>query len=136
MDKKEVTTEQFNSFLELFKSKHPEIDMQLPSSRSLINGSIFCNQPAKMPDEMYDIYFRFLRRWYMDNGFIPIEQDLVYVSVDDGKVMAIDTDLITSINRVSMELTNVSIKEKESDIIKTITIKEDADYFKNRVYIF
>jgi hypothetical protein len=56
--------------------------------------------------------------------------------VDDGKVMAIDTDLITSINRVSMELTNVSIKEKESDIIKTITIKEDADYFKNRVYIF
>lgn len=136
IETKEVTPEQFNLFWEAFNKRHPELDAQLPSTRVLLNGSIFCNKPSKMPDETYDIYFRFLRRWYMENDFIPFEPDLVFVSTNDEKGMAIDTALITDISRVDMELTRVTIKEKDSDIKNTITILEDADYFKNRVDIF
>lgn len=136
MEEKEVTPEQFNLFFELFAARHPEIDAKLPPTRALINGNIYCNQPAKMPDDVYNIYFRFLRRWYMDNGFIPFDVDLVYVSTNAAKGMAIDTATIIDINPVTLDTASVTIQEKDSDIKETIIIQESADYFKNRVYIF
>ena len=134
---KEVTLEQFNEFWELFHKRHPELDMQLPSTRVLLNGSIYCNQPATMPKEIYDIYFRFLRRWYMDNDFIPFAPDFVYVSLHDGlnkTAMEIDTSTITDIKPVTTDLTSVTITRDGVD--NTVVIKENVDYFKNRVYIF
>lgn len=110
--------------------------MQLPANRILLNGSIFCNQPAKMPKETYDIYFRFLRRWYMDNDFIPFEPDIVYVSTNDEKGMAIDTADIVSLMEIDNDLTEVMVKEKETDIMNQVVIKENIEYFKKRVYIF
>ncbi len=136
MNKKEVTPEQFNEFFELFGKRHPDIDMQLPATRVLLSGSIFCNQPAKMPKDEYDIYFRFLRRWYMDNDFIPFEPDRVYVSTNDFKGMEIDTATIVSIEPVDTDLAKVTIQKKESDIKDVIIIKESAEYFKRRTDIF
>lgn len=136
MEYKEVQPEDFNSFFELFNKRHPEIDAQLPPSRSLINGSIFCNQPARMPDETYDIYDRFLRRWYADNGFAPSQPDLVYVATNDEKAMEIDTSTITDINGVDIDKARVTIKDKETGMLSDIVILENAGYFRNRVYIF
>jgi hypothetical protein len=137
MTNKEVTPAQADKFWEAFNLRHPDIDMQLPPTRLLINGSIICNQPAKMPNEIYNIYFRFLKRWYMDNGYIEPENDLVYVATNDMKGMAIDTSKIVSINPVDMETTKVVFDDiNDNNERKTVVIKENVDYFKKRVYIF
>lgn len=71
----------------------------------------------------------------MDNGFIPFEPNLVFVALDgEPASLQIDTDAIVDISAITFDLTKVSYKE--NDIIKTVTIKENVDYFKGRVYIF
>ena len=135
--KKDVTPAQFNEFFELFNKRHLDIDMRLPTIRSLVNGGIYCNQPAKMPDDEYDIYFRFLKRWYMDNDFMPFEPDMVIVATNneiDKTVVGIDTANIKDIKAVTMDLTDVTF-ERDSQML-TVTIKEKSDYFKKRAYIF
>ena len=136
MVNKEVTPEESNKFWYLFASKHPDIEFKL-KSKILVNGIIWANQPAKMPDEEYDIYTRFLKRWYIDNGIIEYEPDFVYVSTKDSdkKAMGIETDKIISIENAGNDLSKVVIQVDENEI-KEIIIKEDAEYFKNRVYIF
>jgi len=135
MTEKQLSPHDANKFFDLLAKRHPEIDVQLPS-KNLVDNSIVCFKPAKMKDDEYDIYVRFLKRWYMENGFIPFEPDLVYVFTNDQKAMAIDTSSIISINRVDMEFTKVEIKEKDSEMTSTIVIKEEKDQFKNRVYIY
>lgn len=132
---KQLTPQDAIDFFTLLENRHPEIDIQLPS-KNLVDNSIVCFKPAKMTADTYDIYERFLKRWYMDNGFMEVEPDLVYVATNDQKAMALDTSLIESIDIVDMQLTRVVIREKEGDFKNTIIIKENRDYFKNRVYIF
>lgn len=132
---KQLSTHNAIAFFELLAKRHPEIDSQLPS-KNLVDNCIVCFKPAKMPTEAYEIYERFLKRWYMDNGFMEAEPDLVFVSTTDQKGMALDTSLIDSITIVDMELTKVVMREKEGDFKNTIIIKENRDDFKKRVYIF
>jgi tRNA-binding EMAP/Myf-like protein len=137
---KEVTLEQFNKFWELFDEKHLDISFQL-TAKTLINGSIITFKPAKMHEETYDKYTRFLKRWYMDNGFLDFAPDFVYVATNDNdaemKAIEIDTAKILSIEPVEKndKICKVIIKEDEG-INKELIIKESVEYFKNRSDIF
>lgn len=137
MDEKQVTPQEFNSFCELFATRHPSIEEGFKKQPLiLIDGVIIRYQPGKMSNDEYDIFMRFLKRWYMANGYMEFEPDLVFVATDDMKAMAIDTDTIKTIEPVTLELTNVTIQEKNSDIIESLIIKENFEVFRKRAYIF
>jgi len=133
-----VSLEDFNKFCVLFAERHPDIEQAFKQQKfQLINGSIFRDKPAKMSEDIYSRYFRFLKRWYMANGYMEYEPDLVYVFLPASTTArAIDTATIRTIEPVTLELTKLTIQKKGSDIIEAITINENFEFFTKRAYIF
>ena len=131
----EVSPQDALKFWEHLEKKYPEIDSQL-STRTLVDSKIISFQPAKMSNDDYEIYNRILNRWLIENNFKPNEPDYVYVSTNDEKGMAIDTSLITTVESEGVGLSKVFIKNEDSDLIESVTIKEEAEAFKKRAYLF
>jgi len=132
--KKDVTPAEADKFWELFNEKHPEIDAKLPPTRALINGSIFCNKPATMSEDEYNIFFKFLRKWYMDNGFINREPVSITVITADQKMATIISDSIMEIEPIDAFSTKVKYRES-LDTVTEVVVNENSEVFKHRLNI-
>jgi hypothetical protein len=142
MDKKEdfpnPTIDDANRFWQLFSVRHPNIFSQFTST-PFIDGSILAFRPKTMDDNDFRIYERYLKRWLADNGFMPLQIDEIYVSLNDGEnkgVRIIDTSTIIRITGIDANLTAVEIKEPDMDKPITIHIKQFVEDLRKNVYIF
>jgi|GEM_PF-5978459 len=137
-NKKELTLDDVKNFWELFTAKHPLICDQF-SGKVFMDNAIVAFQPHVMTDESYEIYNRFLKRWYADNGFMEREPNFVVVALTneiDKTVRAIDTDKIVSIEGIDGTFSAVTIKEDDIETPVTIVVKEFVEDLRKRVYIF
>jgi hypothetical protein len=128
---KEVSIEQFDEFWRLFNERYPDIDAKLPSSRILVNGSIMCNQPAKMLDDEYNVYFRFLQKWYMDNGFIEKKPVTIIAITAGHKLVQIISDSLVEIEPIDDFSTRVKYRET-IDIVSEVVININSEVLKHR----
>lgn len=133
METRDVTQEEFNEFWDLFHARHPDIDNRLPSTRILLKGSIFCNQPATMPDDEYEVYFRFLRRWYVNKGIISFKPDLMKVRINDTTKQEINADTIKDIRK--FDNTHCHIYFNDTSMTEMV-VMEDFDSLIKRWKIF
>ncbi len=132
------TLEDANRFWQEFAKRHPDIERQLQGKFFLDGGSFGAFQPKTLDDVSYNIFTRYLKRWFFTNGFWHKQVDEVYVSLNndvDKTVRAIDTDDIISIERVDDITCKMLIKDF-GGFTNTLYLKETFEHMNRLVYIF